>query len=162
MTTELLMDRWNSSMQLTRAADYGIRVMIHLASVEYGERVSQSALVAATSAPDSFLSKVLQALTRAGLVTSRRGPAGGFEISIRGRHASMQEVIEAIDGRITLNVCLSERRSCARKDWFPAHGVWVKAQAAMLEVLSTAKIADLASGLPEHSAPAEAKARTRN
>ncbi len=132
-------------MQLTRAADYGVRVMLHLASVEYGERVSLADLVAATGTPDSFLSKVVQGLARAGLVTSRRGPSGGFEISERGRHASMREVIEGIDGRMCLNVCLSERRSCARKDWCPAHKVWVKAQAAMLEVLSTGMIADLAA-----------------
>jgi Rrf2 family protein len=138
MTTELAVDRWNASMQLTRAADYGIRVMIHLATVEYGERVSLADLVAATGTPDSFL-------------TSRRGPSGGFEISEGGRHASMQDVIEAIDGRMCLNVCLSERRSCARKGWCPAHKVWVKAQAAMLEVLSTAMIADLAAGVGDQS-----------
>ncbi len=138
-------------MQLTRAADYGVRVMLHLASVEYGERVSLAGLVAVTGTPDSFLSKVLQALTRAGLVTSRRGPSGGFEISEGGRHASMREVIEAIDGRMCLNVCLSERRSCARKEWCPAHKVWVKAQAAMLEVLSTAMIAELAADLGDQS-----------
>jgi Rrf2 family iron-sulfur cluster assembly transcriptional regulator len=143
MTTELAVGRWNASMQLTRAADYGVRVMLHLASVENGERVSLADLVAATGTPDSFLSKVLQGLARAGLVTSRRGPSGGFEISMRGRHASMREVIEAIDGRMCLNVCLSERRSCARKDWCPAHKVWVKAQAAMLEVLGTAMIGEL-------------------
>ncbi len=138
-------------MQLTRAADYAIRVMIHLAGLESGERVSLAALVAATGAPDSFLSKVMQALTRARLVMSRRGPAGGFEISARGRHASMRDAIEAIDGRMCLNVCLSERRSCSRRDWCPAHKIWVKAQAAMLEVLSTAMIADLAADLRDQS-----------
>jgi len=145
MTTQLTMERSNSSMQLTRAADYAIRVMIHLAAFESGRRVSLPAMVAATGAPHSFLSKVLQALTRAQLITSRRGPAGGFEISARGRHASMREVLEAIDGPMCLNVCLNELRSCARKDWCPAHPVWVKAQAAILEVLGSAMIADLAA-----------------
>ena len=55
----------NSSMQLTRAADYGVRVMIHLAGLPQDGRVSLPALAEATGAPESFLSKVLQALARA-------------------------------------------------------------------------------------------------
>ncbi len=58
----------------------------------------------------------------------------------------MLEVIEAIDGPLTLNVCLSNKRSCPRKTWCPAHPVWVKAQETLLSVLSAALIADLASG----------------
>src|SRR5215469_5615362 len=106
MTADLTMDRCNSSMQLTRAADYAVRVMIHLSTAGRGERVSLPEIGAATGAPDSFLSKVLQALTKAHLISSRRGPTGGFEISVQGRRASMRDVIEAVDGRICLNVCM--------------------------------------------------------
>jgi Rrf2 family protein len=132
-------------MQLTRAADYAVRVMIHLAARPAGERVLLPKLAAATDAPDSFLSKVLQALSRAGLISSRRGQSGGFQISPQGRAASMRAVIEAIDGPIYLNVCLVSGRACHRETLCPAHPVWEQAQMAMLEVLSKAMIADLAS-----------------
>ena len=89
------MKKSNSSMQLTRAADYGVRVMVHLATLPEHERALLPALAAATEAPESFLSKVLQALSRAKLIASRRGQAGGFEILPRGRQASVLEVIEA-------------------------------------------------------------------
>ena len=138
------MKRSNASMQLTRAADYAVRVMIHLAALPHDGRVSLPSLAQATGAPESFLSKVLQALTRAGLITSRRGQAGGFHIAPRGTAASMREVIEAIDGPICLNVCLVHGRSCPRKTTCPAHPVWGRAQHAMLEVLSNASIAALA------------------
>jgi Rrf2 family protein len=92
------MERCHSSMQLTRAADYAVRVMIHLAKTPRGTRMSLPVLAGATGAPESFLSKVLQSLTRARLITSQRGPAGGFQMSAPGRQASMREVIEAIDG----------------------------------------------------------------
>ena len=132
-------------MQLTRAADYAVRVMIHLASHPGELRVSLPDLAKSASAPESFLSKVLQALTRANLITSRRGQAGGFQISERGRTASMRDVIEAIDGPICLNVCVASGRSCRRKAACPAHPVWEQAQRAMLEILSNASIAALAS-----------------
>ena len=89
---------------------------------------------------------MLQGLTRARLITSRRGPAGGFQISSLGRHVSLLDVVEAIDGPISLNVCVSQRRTCSRKGWCPAHPVWAKAQEALIGVLGAAMIADLAAG----------------
>lgn len=162
MVTRLNMDRCNSSMQLTRAADYAVRVMIYLAMLPPGERASLSSVVEATGAPDSFLSKVLQGLTRARLITSRRGPAGGFEISSVGRLASMREVVEAIDGPISLNVCVSQKRSCPRKSWCPAHPVWAKAQESLINVLSRAMIADLASGDVDLSTLVRGRISTNN
>jgi len=140
------MERCHSSMQLTRAADYAVRVMIHLAKSPSGTRVSLPLLAGATGAPDSFLSKVLQSLTRGRLVTSQRGPSGGFQMSAPGRQASMREVIEAIDGPMNLNVCLGNDQGCPRRLWCPAHPVWVKAQGALLDVLNEARITDLANG----------------
>jgi Rrf2 family protein len=146
-------------MQLTRAADYGVRVMIYLASPEADVRVSLSDLAAATQAPVSFLSKVLQTLARAGLISSRRGQSGGFRISARGRTASMLDVIEAIDGKVCLNTCLIAGKSCGRKASCPAHPVWLNAQRAILQVLSQAKVADLANQAAlAHSASQPARA----
>jgi Rrf2 family protein len=132
-------------MQLTRAADYAVRAMVHLATQPAHERALLPALAAATGAPESFLSKVLQALSRAKLIASRRGQSGGSEILPKGRRASMREVIEAIDGPLYLNVCLISERACRRAKSCPAHPVWVRAQEAMLEVLSGAVVEELAS-----------------
>ena len=132
-------------MQLTRAADYGVRVMVHLATLRADERALLRALADVTDAPESFLSKVLQALTRAKLISSWRGKSGGFAILPRGRAASMLEVIEAIDGPIHLNVCLDHGKSCARKAHCPAHPVWVQAQRAMVQILARTMISELAS-----------------
>jgi len=149
---ESAMKKSNSPMQLTRAADYAVRVMIYLATPEAEGRVSLPALAQATGAPQSFLSKVMQALSRAGMISSRRGQTGGFQISPCGRAASMREVIEAIDGTICLNVCLMSGRSCNRKVSCPAHPIWAQAQQAMLDVLSHATVAELAAqAAPEHA-----------
>jgi len=133
-----------STMQLTRAADYAVRVMIHLATLPAQERALLPALAAATGAPKSFLSKVLQALCRAGFIASRRGQAGGFEIMASGREASIRAVIESIDGPICLNLCLTTGVFCNRSSYCPAHPIWEKAQEAMLEVLNASTVADLA------------------
>ena len=131
-------------MQLTRAADYAVRAMIHLAGLPQGQRTLLPALALATDVPSSFLSKVLQTLARAGMVSSRRGQQGGFEILPKGRRASIRAVVEAVDGPINLNICLMHGNGCQRKSFCPAHLVWSDAQTAMLKVLSAAIVADLA------------------
>lgn len=117
--------------------------MIHLAGLPAGTRASRSALADASECPEQFLSKVLQSLTRAGLIISHRGNTGGFELPDVHRQSSILQVVEAIEGPMRLNVCLTASAACSRQGWCPAHPVWVKAQRAMAEVLANASISDL-------------------
>ncbi len=130
-------------MQLTRAADYAVRVMIHLASRPEGAVVSKTLLARAAEAPESFLSKILQTLARARLIQARRGVAGGFSLVARGAQASLLDVVECIDGPVALNVCVTSGASCHRQAECAAHQVWLRAQSAMLSVLGQAKIAEM-------------------
>ncbi|HTS30293.1 MAG TPA: Rrf2 family transcriptional regulator [Bryobacteraceae bacterium] len=131
-------------MQLTRAADYAVRVMVHLAGLPPDTRASRADLAHAAECPEQFLSKVLQSLTHAGLVVSHRGNTGGFQLAPAHRHASVLEVVEAVEGPIRLNLCLTGPHMCERQNQCPIHGVWAEAQAAMTAVLKRATIAALA------------------
>jgi Rrf2 family protein len=130
-------------MQLTRAADYGVRVMIHLANGIPGTRSSLTDLAGAADVSPAFLSKVLQRLVRAGLVASRRGKRGGFELLERGRQASLMDILAALDGVPELNACLVDG-GCHRSTWCAAHAVWVEVQDKMREVLVGATLQRLA------------------
>jgi len=140
-------------MQLTRAADYAVRVMIHLAGLPPGTRVSRSELSTSAECPEQFLCKVLQSLTRAGLIISHRGNTGGFELEERHRGASLLQVVEAIEGTIHLNICLNFDHGCVRQDWCPAHGVWAEAQQAFNAVLRKSTIVDLAKRVAAQGGP---------
>ena len=131
-------------MQLTRAADYAVRVMIHMAGLPPRTRASRSELAEAVECPEQFLSKVLQTLTRSGLVISHRGNTGGFEVPVEHRAATLLEIVESIEGRIRLNVCLTSEHSCTRQTWCPAHDVWADAQESLVAVLQKATVNDLA------------------
>ena len=131
-------------MQLTRAADYAVRVMIRLAGLPPGTRASRADLAHEAECPEQFLSKVLQSLTHAGLVVSHRGNTGGFELSTGNRNASVLQVVEAVEGPVRLNLCLTSPHACERQTWCPTHAVWAEAQAAMAGVLQKATISALA------------------
>ena len=134
-------------MQLTRAADYAVRVMIHLPGLPPGARASRGELAREAECPEQFLSKVLQSLTRAGLVISHRGNTGGFELPEGNRGASILNVVQAIEGPVRLNLCLTSDQACSRQERCPAHDVWAEAQEAMLGVLQSVSIDNLAEKL---------------
>lgn len=129
-------------MQLTRAADYGVRVMIQLASAGVDARVSLPELAVAADVSPAFLSKVLQRLVRAKLIVSRRGKKGGFELLERGRAASLLDILQAIDGVPELNVCLLPG-GCDRSERCGMHPVWRAAQDRLRETLAAATLEQL-------------------
>ncbi|MCX6621024.1 MAG: Rrf2 family transcriptional regulator [Acidobacteria bacterium] len=131
-------------MQLTRAADYAVRIMIHMALSPEGSRHQKSSLAQAAEVPEHFVSKVLQHLKRSRLIESQRGMHGGFTLARAPKSVTMLDVIEAVQGPTILNICLSPGPSCNRKGWCPAHTVWVDAQEAMKQVLKRVTIAALA------------------
>lgn len=132
-------------MQLTRAADYGVRVMVHLAGLPKGQRVPIQDLAKAAAAPESFLSKVMQRLASSRLVNSHRGASGGFELAIPAADITMLDVITAVEGPLSLNSCLPHGDGCNRRAFCAAHHVWADAQAKLAEVLDGATIERLAA-----------------
>ncbi len=139
-------------MQITRAADYAVRVMIHLAALPSGTNARRPDIAKATEVPESFLSKVMQQLVQAGMIASQRGSGGGFRLAVSSEAVSLLDVLEAIEGPTRLNACLEPGPSCTRKGWCGAHSVWTEAQAALVHVLRNASIANLATRSNENLA----------
>lgn len=132
-------------MQITRASDYAVRVMIHLAGLPPAATVRQAELSKATDVSGHFLSKVLQQLVRSGLIRSQRGSGGGYGLAVSAHNVSLLDVVQALEGPIHLNQCIAEGPSCERKSWCPAHQVWAEAQAAVVRILGDALLAKLAA-----------------
>ena len=136
-----------SAMQISRASDYGVRAMVHLAGLPGDIRASLADLAASTEVPSAFLSKVLQRLVKAGYVRSRRGHGGGFTIACDSATISMFDLVVVFDGPLALNACLLPG-GCERSPRCVAHRVWIDAQARVREVLNTTTLAMLASQAP--------------
>jgi Rrf2 family protein len=131
-------------MQITRATDYAVRAMVHLATLPDSVRVPVSELARAGGAPESFVSKVLQQLVRCGMVTSLRGMGGGFQLAVCPDQVTLLEVVEAVEGPLQINLCLPGKQTCDRKSWCGVHPIWSEAQAALKRTLASATIARLA------------------
>src|SRR3954471_8519045 len=99
-------------LRLSKKADYALIAMKHLAV--HGDRASSSAREIAElySIPIELLAKVLQRLVRGGLLVSQQGTRGGYQLARVPSQVSVADVIQAIDGPVTVTACSSEDGQC--------------------------------------------------
>lgn len=131
-------------LQLTRAGEYTVRTMLHLAAQPAGAIVQISEISKQWDIPENFLRKIVQALAKSSLILSRRGIGGGIELARPAENITLLEVVEAAAGKLALNKCLVQPGRCHRDPWCAVHLVWHEAQKKMKEILSSKSIADLA------------------
>jgi Rrf2 family iron-sulfur cluster assembly transcriptional regulator len=147
--------------QLTRACDYALRVMTRLAEFPLGNVVHLPALAYSENIPSHFLSKILQQLTHAGLIKSHRGAAGGYSLEKPPSEISLLEVIEAIEGPIILNQCLSPGLECERMNWCSIHEVCAEARERVHEVFRQVTLTDVVLKNRSNRAAVHAEAQRR-
>jgi len=138
-------------LRLSKKADYALIAMKHLAV--RGDRGASSAREIAEQydIPIELLAKVLQRLVRRGLLVSQQGTRGGYQLAKPPSQVSVAEVIQAIDGPVTVTACSSVDASC---DQFAKCNVrdplW-RVRERILAALSECTVAELAAdrmGLP--------------
>lgn len=101
-------------MHLTREADYALRIMHVLAkngTLTDAQTISDSIVVTRR-----FVLKILSKLTAAELTASKLGAGGGYYLMRDAKDITVAEVIEAIEGPITMNACLADGYTCERVD----------------------------------------------
>jgi Rrf2 family protein len=99
-------------LKLTKKADYGLMALKYLA--EHPEAPAQSAkdIADAYGIPAQLLAKILQRLTKTGLLRSHAGMNGGYALSRDARQISAFEVIHAIDGPLFITSCTKGAHGC--------------------------------------------------
>jgi len=96
-------------IRLTNLADYGVVLMCSLAAAD--EKMSAQDLAASTRIPVATVSKILNLLSRADLLTSHRGLNGGFSLAQAQGAISVANIVEAIDGPIAMTHCVEATNS---------------------------------------------------
>ena len=135
-------------LQLTRGGEYAVRAMMYLGRHPVGHVSSLHDICREQDVPESFLAKIFQSLTRAGLVTSHRGAHGGFSLARAADEITVRDVVEAIDGPISLNACVLWPEECRRSSGCPMHAVWERAQERMMSVLDDVTVDELVAPVP--------------
>ncbi len=133
-------------MEITREVDYAVRCILFL-SGEPDEVRGASTIAKEMDIPAPFVSKILQKLSKKGLVIPIRGVKGGFRLARRPQDISLLEVVEAINGTIPVNICVIDSKSCNRIKRCSVHPVWVRIQNLIRKELGSVNFKKLSSDL---------------
>ena len=131
-------------MELTRKGEYAIRGIIYLAQQPPGKMSLISEIAEAVDAPQTFLAKIFQNFAKLGIVNSYRGTGGGFTLGRLPSDITLREVVEAVEGPIIPNRCLTGKGGCDKDNECLVHPVWRKVQSQIVQILEGVTIEELA------------------
>jgi Rrf2 family protein len=146
-------------VRITAKADYAVRAAVELAAAEKtGKPVKGEQLAGAQGIPQNFLENILTELRRAGIIRTRRGAEGGYQLARPADEISVADVLRAVEGPLAAvqGVRPDQLAYGGAAERLP--DVWVALRASLRDVLEHVTLADIARG----RLPAVVKDRTRS
>jgi Rrf2 family cysteine metabolism transcriptional repressor len=140
-------------MMFSTKAEYGVRVMAHLAKHDGGTPIPLGTIADAEGLPLAYLEHLVQRLRKAELVESRRGARGGYTLARDAGDITMAEVVRALEGEIAPIECISAdpdgvlvcvREGEAGHDPCPTKLLWTRVQGSIVRTLNDMTLAELA------------------
>jgi len=125
----------------SKTCEYGIRAMIYIAKQSKNNvKVGVKDIAAGISSPEYFIAKILQELTRKGLLLSFKGPTGGFYLDEKALQCSIADIVRAIDGDKIFSGCGLGLDYCSESKPCPIHHEFKKIREDMSNMLNNTKL----------------------
>ena len=153
-------------MIFSTKAEYGVRVMAHLAKRNGDTPIPLGTIADAEGLPLAYLEHLVQRLRRAGLVESRRGAHGGYTLAREAEQITMAEVVLALEGDIAPIECISADANgvlvCSREhdEPCPTKFLWTCVQGSIVRTLNEMTLDDLVQPLRKKTSKSERGARS--
>lgn len=134
----------------SKACEYAIRAMMFISQKsKAGERVGIKDIARGIDSPEHFMAKILQELSRKGLLQSVKGPNGGFYMNSKDMKVTLAEVVTAIDGDQLFNGCGLGLKACNEKKPCPIHDEFKIIRAKLKSMLETTQIGEFTTSLEQ-------------
>lgn len=132
----------------SKTCEYAIRSVFFIAHrTATGNRVGIKEIANGIDSPEHFLAKILQDLSRRGIVQSAKGPNGGFYLDERGLKRPLSEVVEAVDGSSIFTGCGLGLAYCSETNPCPLHNEFKAIRNQLKDLLEQTTIADFSESL---------------
>ena len=132
----------------SKACEYAVLATIYIASETRQEnRVGIEEICNHIRAPRHFTAKILQALTRRGLVGSQKGAGGGFFMNFEQRQKSLRDIVEAIDGNGLFIGCGLGLKQCSETRPCPIHHQFRDIRTRLTQMMEGTTVDDMAEKL---------------
>lgn len=132
-------------MIYSKTCEYAIRALIPFADHADGGPMSVSSVVKESGVPKAYVAKIFQCLVGSRILTSRRGPAGGYVMVVPASKLTLLRVVQALDdlSRSPFSNCIMGLDKCNDTNPCPLHPIWARAKEKMIERLAVTTIADV-------------------
>lgn len=131
-------------LRLSKKADYALMAVKHLAMRQDAASSSAREIAEAYEIPLELLAKVLQRLVRSRLLVSVQGTRGGYRLSRAAATIPVGDVIQAVDGPLTVTACSDEDHNCDQYSKCSIRDPLWKIRSRIVDALATVSVADLA------------------
>jgi Rrf2 family protein len=112
------------SIIFSRQCEYALQAVLYLALQPEDKMTSTRDLTRRLGTPYHFLAKILQDLTRKGMLTSLKGPTGGFALAVSAKEITLFHIVEAIDGAEFMKTCVLGFPTCSGTSPCSVHQSW--------------------------------------
>ncbi len=135
----------------SKACEYGIRVSIYIAEQSLlGRKAGLKEIAASTDSPEAFTSKILQQLSKSGIILSEKGPNGGFSMDEKKLNkVKLSTIVSAIDGDSIYKGCGLGFHKCSEKKPCPVHHQFKVIREELRNLLETTSVKDLTQNLKD-------------
>lgn len=135
---------------ISKSSKYAIRAVTFIASKTEGNRkLSIKEIASEIEAPPAFAGKILQKLTKNKIVTSLKGPYGGFFCEKYQLELQVSEVVKIFDGLAVFEECVMGLHQCSDTHPCPMHFDYIKTRNFILNTFQNTTIGQLAKNFSE-------------
>jgi Rrf2 family protein len=135
-------------LRFSKKADYALMAMKHLATHTDAASTSARAIAEEYNIPLELMAKVLQRLARRGLLASHQGTRGGYTLSKAPTSISVADIIEAIDGPLTVTACSTDDEQCEQFTRCNVRDPLWRIKERIISALATVSLGEIASEVP--------------
>ncbi len=129
---------------MSKTCEYGIRSVLHIATVQKAEEyVPVRAVAEHLNISYHFLAKIVQTLAQEGILISYRGPNGGVALARSADRITLREIVTAIDGEELFFECLLGLPGCGEQRPCPLHQWWAAVRTELSQVFAGTTVAEL-------------------
>ena len=142
------------SVIFSRQCEYAIQAVTYLARKREGSNTSIRELAKTLKIPYHFLAKILQRLTRKGLLSSSRGPTGGFSLGKPVEDITLFHIVDAVDGVSFASRCVLGFPECSGKHPCAVHEQWGSIRDSIYSMLVSRSVVETGAAMkkPEYEA----------
>ncbi len=127
----------------SKTCEYGIKAMIFVAQKsKSGSRVGIKDIAKGTGAPEHFIAKIMQELSRKKLVHSIKGPNGGFYMDKVDLNTSLADIVKALDGNAIYLDCVLGLKTCNANKPCPVHHQFQDIKKNLIKMIEENTIGD--------------------